>query len=289
MGLYRKGPMRVMIGVVDVGGGMRGAYGAGVFDYCLDNHIEFDYLIGVSAGAANCCSFLSRQRGRNLRSYSEYSFRREYMSKWNLLRTGSYLDLEYIYGDGLTNSCGEDPLDFQTMLASGKTFKIVATDADTGEPVYYDMRDMSQDDYGAVKGSSCVPLASRAYKWKGRRLYDGGVSDPIPFHYALAAGCEKVVIIITRPKAFRRSAEKDEKLAKLLRRSFPAAAEVMAKRAYIYNHQLEQAIELEKEGKVRILAPYSIEGMDTLTRDKNKIIHMYELGYEDAARLRNFI
>ncbi|MBR2764531.1 MAG: patatin family protein [Blautia sp.] len=280
---------KYMIGVVDVGGGMRGAYGAGIFDYCLDKGIEFDYLIGVSAGAANCCSYISRQRGRNLRSYSEYSFRKEYMSKRNLLRTGSYLDLEYIYGDGLTNSCGEDPLDFQTMLRSGKTFKIVATDADTGEAVYYDMHDMAQDDYGAVKGSSCVPLASKAYKWKGRRLYDGGLSDPIPFQYALDAGCEKVVIILTRPKDYRRSALKDEKLAKLIRRQFPATAQVMAGRAYIYNHQLDQAIRLEKEGKVRILAPYSIDGMDTLTRDRGKILHMYDLGMEDAQKLLDFL
>ena len=47
-----------MIGVVDVGGGLRGVYGAGVFDTCLDEGIAFDYLIGVSAGSANVASFL---------------------------------------------------------------------------------------------------------------------------------------------------------------------------------------------------------------------------------------
>ena len=54
-----------MTGVVDVGGGLRGIFGAGVFDYCIEQGIRFDYCIGVSAGAANICSLQGRQRGRN--------------------------------------------------------------------------------------------------------------------------------------------------------------------------------------------------------------------------------
>lgn len=30
------------IGIIDVGGGFRGAYAAGVFDYCLDHGVTFD-------------------------------------------------------------------------------------------------------------------------------------------------------------------------------------------------------------------------------------------------------
>lgn len=104
-----------MIGVVDVGGGLRGVYGAGVFDTCLDEGIAFDYLIGVSAGSANVASFLAGQKGRNLKFYADYSFRKAYMSFRNLLRRGSYLDLDYIYGDALTNAGGEYPLDYQAM------------------------------------------------------------------------------------------------------------------------------------------------------------------------------
>ena len=34
-----------MTGIIDVGGGMRDIYGSGVLDYCLDNKINFDYII----------------------------------------------------------------------------------------------------------------------------------------------------------------------------------------------------------------------------------------------------
>lgn len=278
-----------MTGIVDVGGGMRGAYGAGIFDWCLDNQISFDYLIGVSAGSANIASFLAGQRGRNHHFYTVYSLRKEYMSKTNLLKTGSYVDLEYIYGDGLSNSCGEYPLDWEGMVASGKKMKIVATDAFTALPIYYDMMDMSQDDYGAIKGSSCVPLASKPYVWKGHSLFDGGLSDPIPFEYAMDDGCDRVVIILTRPKDFYRTTSRDDKAARFLPRKYAASAKALAGRAYLYNHQLTQARELEKEGKALILAPYTIDGMETLCHDKNKIEWIYNLGYEDAEKLRSFL
>lgn len=53
-------------GIVDVGGGLRGIYAAGVFDWCLDQKILFDLCIGVSAGSANVVSYIAGQRGEKL-------------------------------------------------------------------------------------------------------------------------------------------------------------------------------------------------------------------------------
>ena len=43
--------------MIDMGGGMRGVYTAGIYDYLLDQKITIDYGIGVSAGAANTVSY----------------------------------------------------------------------------------------------------------------------------------------------------------------------------------------------------------------------------------------
>ena len=42
--------------IIDVGGGMRGIYAAGVLDCCLDERITVDLAIGISAGSANLAS-----------------------------------------------------------------------------------------------------------------------------------------------------------------------------------------------------------------------------------------
>ncbi len=278
-----------MVGIIDVGGGMRGAYGTGVFDYCLENGISFDFFAGVSAGAANIASFLANQKERNLKFYTEYAFRKEYMSFSNLLKTGNFLDLDYIYGEALTNSGGEYPIDYDTMVANEKPAIIVATDAVTGKSIYYNYSEMRRDDYGAIKGSSCVPVVNKPYLWKGKLLLDGGMSDPLPFHKAFEAGCDKVVIILTRPKDFRRSDKNDRRFSILLKRKYPKAAKKLATRAYTYNRELDEAVSLESKGKVLIVAPKDISGMKTLTKDKHAIKRLYKMGKKDASAILNFM
>ncbi|MBQ5954948.1 MAG: patatin-like phospholipase family protein, partial [Firmicutes bacterium] len=124
------------IGVVDVGGGTRGIFGAGVLDRCMDLGIRFDHFVGVSAGSANGASYIAGQRGRNFVFYNDYAFRKEYMSLDNLVKTGSYLGLDYIYST-LSNDDGEYPLDYDALMADPCGFEVVATNAVTGRPIYF--------------------------------------------------------------------------------------------------------------------------------------------------------
>ena len=105
------------IGLIVEGGGMKCAYSAGVLDAFLDAHINFDYVIAVSAGAANAASYLAGQRGRNLRFYTDWTHDPGYFGLKSYLKTGNLFGLHYIYAD-LTNSTGKDPLDFPALLAN---------------------------------------------------------------------------------------------------------------------------------------------------------------------------
>ncbi|MBQ9954411.1 MAG: patatin-like phospholipase family protein [Eggerthellaceae bacterium] len=133
MGTVAQGPRKV--GLIDVGGGLRGAYGAGVLDRCIDDGIRFDYCIGVSAGSANVAAFLAGQKGRNLRFYADYSARPAFMGLGALRASGSFLDVEYVYGT-LSQEDGEDPLDVAAVREAGVPCELVATDARTGAACY---------------------------------------------------------------------------------------------------------------------------------------------------------
>jgi len=79
--------MNPKIGVVDVGGGFRGIYAAGVLDYCMHKGIWFDLGIGVSAGSANLASYCAKQPMRNHKFYTEYGLRKEYAGLGNYIRS----------------------------------------------------------------------------------------------------------------------------------------------------------------------------------------------------------
>ena len=277
-----------MIGIVDVGGGERGVYGAGVLDFCMERGIGFDCCVGVSAGAANLSSYLAGQVGRNFAFYTTYSFRPQYMDMGLMLRKGEYADLDYIYG-GLSNSDGEYPLDFPAMAASGKQFIIVATDATTARPAYFTLDDLKQDDYAPVKASSALPVVNKPYPVNGGLYFDGGLSDPIPVKKALDAGCEKVVVVLTRPRDTYRSPDADKRFVRLIARKYPRIAEALANRAGLYNLQLDLAKKYERDGKALIVAPDDIGNMSTLTKDREAIEGLYAKGLRDAFAIEGFL
>lgn len=275
-------------GIIDVGGGFRDIFGAGVMDYCMDKGVEFDYIIGISAGSANMASYLSRQRGRNYMFHMEYVFRKEYASLGNWLRTRNFVDLDYVYGT-LCNSDAERPLDYATLAASKAEFYIGACDARTGEPVYFSKDDIRQDHYDVFKASCALPLFCKPYVVNGVPCYDGGICDPVPVQKAFDDGCDRVVLILTRPVDHLRTAKSDAKLGKLLSRRYPEAGQRLLERYKTYNDGVALARRYEAEGKMLILAPDDVCGMKTLTKDREKFEQMYQKGYAAAAKLDDFM
>ncbi len=277
-----------MIGIIDVGGGTRGIYGCGVFDRCLDERISFDYVIGVSAGSANGISYVAGQRGRNYVFYTEYAFRPEYMSAKTLLKTGSFIGLEYIYGT-LSNSDGEYPLDFDAIKASPAAFDVVATDAETGKPHYFTKQTLERDQYQRLMASCCVPLVCKPYPVNGVLYYDGGASDPIPYKRALQQGCDKLVVILTKPVTAELNNRRNGMAGTLLRRRYPNAAQSIAGCNSLYQRQLQEVQRLEKEGKALIIAPDEISKLKTLSKDRTALETLYQKGYNDAASIASFL
>ena len=276
------------IGVVDVGGGLRGSFGAGVLDYCMEQGIRFDFGIGVSAGAANISSYMANQKGRNFVFYTEYFQREQYMGVKNLIHTGSYIGLDYIYSS-LSDHEGDYPLDWKTIRNDPRDMMIVATDANTGLPHYFHKYDMRQDSYDPIKASCCVPVINRPYKVNGIPYFDGGLSDPVPYEKAFEAGCDKVVVILTRPEDYRRIPKNDKIIADLLHPHYPNASLAMRNRSIVYNQQLDECEYLQIQGKACIVAPDSIGKMKTLTKDKDSIEALYYKGYEAGKKILNFV
>ena len=275
-------------GIVDVGGGMRGIFAAGVFDYCMDQGICFDLVIGVSAGSANAASFLAGQRGRNYEFYTEYSFEKEYMSLKNVLTKQSYLDLDYVYGT-LSNSTGSHPLDFQALMNNPTPLLVPATNALTGSTKYFSKADLRQDSYDIFKASSSLPFLCSPYMVNWIPYYDGALGDPVPIEKAFQWGCDRVVLILSRPTRTPRAPGKDAFFASRIQRKYPFAANKLRTRVERYNRCVALAKEYEAQGRALIIAPDDLCGMDTLTRDKKAMALFYQKGYEEAKKISSFM
>ena len=274
--------------LIDVGGGFRAIFGAGVMDRCLEDGIAFDHCYGVSAGSANMVSFIPEQHGRNHKFYTEYAFRKEYASLNSYVKHHNFANLDYIYGT-LSNHDGEYPVDYAAFEKNPTGFTVIACNAEDGSAKYFDKSDVHYDDFNVIKASSAVPVACEPYMIDGVPYYDGGIADPVPVQKALDDGYDRVVLVLTRLKDVLREQKKDIAPAKILRRTYPAAAERLMERYKTYNDEVALAKRYEQEGLVLILAPDDLYGLSTLSKSFEGLERMYRKGYADAEAIPEFL
>ena len=268
------------IGLVVEGGGMKCAYSAGILDAFLDHNISFDYCIGVSAGAANLASYLANQRGRNLRFYTEHLKEPGYFGIRSYFKTGNLFGLDYIYRT-LSNSDGADPLDFSAFSQNKTPFFSVATNAVTGEAVYFSRDLIQKDDYSHIIASCSLPGACRPMEIDGEFYYDGGIADAIPFERAFQDGCDKVVVILCRPREFIKQPENFRFLYSRFCRNYPRIVSALNDRHLRYRMQRKQLLRQEAEGNAFLFAPSQDLKVNLITMNPAMEQTLYDLGQKD--------
>lgn len=267
-------------GLVVEGGGMKCAYSAGILDRFLDETIHFDYCIGVSAGSANTASYLAGQRGRNLRFYVDHLHESGYMGVKNLLKTGQFFGLQYIYAT-LTNSDGADPLDYEAIMKNPSEFEIAATDATTGKAVYFSKRDLKQDDYRAIMASCALPVMCRPVHFQEGIYFDGGLSDAIPANRAFHKGCDRIVVILSKPRNYVRKPQSFRSVYRHALRKYPKVSAALDNRHITYTQNFNEVMDYEKAGRAFIFAPSKELKMSTYARDEKLEQELYDLGVSD--------
>lgn len=268
-------------GLVLEGGGMRGLYTAGVLDVLTERGVEFDGLVGVSAGAVFGCNYKSRQIGRSLRYNTTYCRDPRYVSLRSLLRTGDLYEAKFCY-----RTLPEilDPFDSSAFAANPVEFHVVCTDVRTGRPVYHRCETGDTEDVQWMRASASMPLVSNVVRVGGMELLDGGIADSIPIAWSRAHGYDRNVVILTQPPGYRKKRSAFFPLVKFLLRKHPRLAEAMAKRSEVYNASLDELEALERNGEVLVFRPGCKLPLSRTERNPDKLRMAHRLGREDAER-----
>jgi predicted patatin/cPLA2 family phospholipase len=276
-------------GLVLEGGGMRGLFTTGVLDRFIDMDLSFPYIIGVSAGVCHGISFVTRQRGRSRAINIENVGDKRYVSFQNLLKTGSMFGMDFIF-DEVPNKLY--PFDFKTFLVAPTEFVSGVTDVETGRPHYFG-NDYKEQINLVARASSSIPVFSPMVEIEGRRYLDGGASDPIPVEKALADGCDRVVIVLTRDREFVRRPEKFRVAYRQMYRRYPAMIRCLDERCRLYNDTLQTVRKLEAQGRAFVIAPPQPVTIGRFERNPDKLQALYRQGMDEAeshrAELKQFL
>lgn len=264
------------IGLVLEGGGMRGVFTCGVLDYFMSRNIEFPYAIGVSAGACNGLSFISKQQGRAKYSNIDLLAKYKYIGLKHYIKKRNIMDFDLLFHDFPENII---PYDYQTYFSSPSRFEMVTSNCLTGEAVYLEEKSNKERVIDIVKASSSLPIMCPIAYVDDIPMLDGGICDSIPINRAISQGYKKNIVILTRNKGYRKES-KDIKMPSFIYRKYPAMREALSNRNSLYNSQLDLIDKLEEEGSAFVIRPQKPIIVDRIEKDVNKLTALYEEGYE---------
>ncbi len=266
------------IGLVLEGGAMRGMYTAGVIDVMLEQGIDVDRIIGVSAGAAFGCNYKSKQIGRVLKYNLEYCDDPRYMGIKSLVKTGDFFNRDFAY-----NKVPYEyhPFDLETYQNNPVEFHVVVTDVATGKPVYRKLEKGDQSEIDWIRASASMPLISKPVKIENCTYLDGGISDPIPFEWMQSSGVSKSIVVLTQTKGYQKKPS-NSRIIKLLLRKYPKIATALTKRSELYNQQLLELQQAVADKTCYTINPSIDLHIKRIEKDRNKLQAMYDLGRDDT-------
>lgn len=260
------------------GGALRTIFSAGVCDAFLDAGLPLpDYTVGVSAGIAYGVSYLSRQSRRNLKLITAYANDPRYMGwrNWANPRNRSYFGLEFAY-DTIPNKLV--PYDYDAFEAYPGTVEAVVTNLDTGLAEYLPVP--RRDARNLLLQATCaIPLMFPVYHLDGRPFLDGGCADAIPWRRAFETGCDRVVVVLTRERDFLRGPDRTLRMLEKTFRQYPRFLETMRTRAERYNQSRAELFALERDGKVKVIAPEDTLGCSRTEKDLDVLRALWQQGY----------
>jgi predicted patatin/cPLA2 family phospholipase len=262
--------------IVLEGGGLRGAFTSGVLEYLLEKELNFDRVVGVSAGACIGASYLSKQKGRNRKVNVEYPSDKRYMGLRHFLTTGSYFNMKFVFGELPTKLV---PFDEPAFYRNPAKFDVVTTSLTSGKSIVFTKDKIANVGLDQVLiASSSIPLLSQSVDIDGQLYYDGGVADSIPVKYALNIQ-QKAVVVLTRPRGYRKAELKNSLPFKLAFRKYPEFLNVLLNRNDEYNKTLDFCNQMEKEGKLFVIAPSAEFSIGRTEPSLEKRMNLYNHGY----------
>jgi len=260
---------------------MRGLFTCGVIDLMMEEGIEPDGLVGVSAGAAFGCNYKSRQPGRAIRYNTRFARDKRYCSWQSWLKTGDLFNAQFAYHVVPTKY---DIFDDRAFNQNPMTFVVVCTDVETGLPVYKELKESTPLAYDWIRASASMPLASRVVELEGQKVLDGGVADSIPLAYFEQAGYERNVVVLTQPDGYVKKPNPLMPLMRIALRKYPRMIEAMQNRHLMYNRQTQYVHQAEREGRCLVIRPEEKIPIGHICHDPEVMQRVYEMGRQTGKK-----
>lgn len=266
--------------IVLEGGGLRGAYTAGVCAWFIENNLEFDIHIGISSGAMHACSLAMKDIKLLHDSSVDYAVHPNNVGLRAFLNEGTPVGYNYMFDEILTkklNLTAERLREIDSLVEFG-IYRLAVQKTE-----WYNQNDMD-DKIKLLQAACTLPIAGRNVKVNGEWFMDGGVTTMIPVERALEHKVDRMIVVTTKPSNFVRkdNGSVTQFFLDLFYFKYKTLLQDFRKRKDVYNREMELVRKLEKEGMIIHIHPSKDFGAKRFSATLEQVQSMYDLGRSDC-------
>lgn len=261
------------------GGGLRGAFCAGVVGELSRAGVAFDDVVAVSAGAPTAAYLAAGQVDDGLAIWREHTHGAQLIAARNLLRGRPVMDIDRLVGVFRHTV----PLRAAALDHAPTRLWISITDCRSGDARY--VRATSDNVFELLRAAMALPVANgRRIAIEGAASIDGGVVAPVPLDHGLSLGRDRLLVVLTRPIGYRRPARTlAARAIGWTYPDYPAVRRAFSVRTARANAVLDRVEELERAGELGVIRPVGEMPASRLSRRREDIVATLELGRQTAA------
>ena len=270
------------IGLICEGGGTKAAYTCGVLKCFLDNHIEFPYAAGISAGAEVLLPYVSKQPERLRITGVDAACDPAAIGIRPLLQERGLFGIRHV----MRFIEERAPLDYEAFMKSETQLDIGVYNIDKNKVEYYGKDAFDSKEQKLIIAACSLFILNRPVTMFGHKYMDAGLVDMIPIEQSIAQGMEKHVFISTKEENYVRKPAGSYQLhmAKLLYPGNRIIRDHLRIRHINYAKQWKLVQQLETQGKAMVLRPSADYGVTRYTHEENLLGRWFELGYSDTTQ-----
>lgn len=262
------------------GGGLRGAYTAGVCAWLVQEGFEFDVHVGISSGALHACS-MAMKDVRLLHDMAvDYAVGSENFGWRAFFKEGTPVAYNRLFEQIIPISLAFDLnklKDIKALVEFGvyrlkiqKTIWLNQTDVD--------------DELKILQAACTLPIAGRNVKVNGEWWMDGGVTTMIPVGRALEHQAERIFVVTTKPSTFVRkdNSPLTQTLLDILYFKYKQLLKDFRNRRVVYYQEMDLVDQLEEKGTAIHMRPTKDFGASRFSATYDQLQGLYDLGMSDC-------
>jgi predicted patatin/cPLA2 family phospholipase len=262
------------------GGGLRGAYTAGVCAWLVQEGFEFDVHIGISSGALHACS-MAMKDVRLLHDMAvDYAVGSENFGWQAFFKEGTPVAYNRLFEQIIPISLQFD-LDKLKSIPSLVEFGVYRLKIQ--KTIWMNQQDIDPK-IKLLQAACTLPIAGRNVKVNGEWYMDGGVTTMIPVGRALWHQADRMFVVTTKPSNFVRKDNSPlvQVLLDLLYFKYKQLLKDFRNRRVVYYDEMATVDRLEKEGLAMHMRPTRDFGAKRFSANLEQLQGLYELGLQDC-------